>query len=121
MTLKRAKKRYAAACGRSDVKAQQAALCDIFDLIEAGDTDRACWQDITQTQQQKRALIETESRMMAELQLTMTVQQANVLLGATVHIVRQGAELIRDEEDRKQLLQYVSREAAQLMRHEGTD
>lgn len=120
-TLKRAQRRYTAARGRSDVKAQQSALYEIFDLIAAGDDNRACWQDITQTQQQKRALIETEAKMMSELSLTLTVAQANVLLGAVTHIVMQGAALVRDEDDRKQLLQYVSHEAAQLMRHEGTE
>lgn len=65
-----------------------AALSDIEALIVRGLADYSAWQDISQTLEQRRKLVESERKRLVEMQQMITTEQAMILLAAIVDTVR---------------------------------
>lgn len=63
-------------------------LTTIEGLIVRGLADYAAWQDISQTLEQRRRLVESERKRLVEMQQMITTEQAMVMLSAIVDTVR---------------------------------
>ncbi len=68
---------------------QAAASRQLDDLIEAGLTDTASWQEIAALIEQRRKCAESEVKRLAARDQFITAKEANVLMAAIIHIVTQ--------------------------------
>lgn len=64
------------------------ALATIEALILRGLADHAAWQDISQSLEQRRKLVESERKRLVEMQQMISTEQAMILLAAIVDTVR---------------------------------
>lgn len=63
-------------------------LTTIEGLIVRGLADYAAWQDISNTLEQRRKLVESERKRLVEMQQMITAEQAMVMLAAIIDTVR---------------------------------
>jgi len=90
----------------------QVKINRIGELILAGDADYSNWREIQALLEQRRKLSETERDRRVEMQQTMTVEQATMLVSRLVDIIR------RNVSDRKELFA-ISQEIKTLMEYDS--
>lgn len=74
---------------RTDDKIGQAiALNTILGLITTGHQDYAAWQDVRSLLEQRRRTVESERKRLVEMQQTITVEKAMLLLGAVAGVIK---------------------------------
>jgi hypothetical protein len=64
------------------------ALYALLDKIDAGAADYAAWQDVRALLDQRRRTVESERKRLVEMQQTLTVERAMLLVGAVAGIVK---------------------------------
>lgn len=64
------------------------ALNTMLDLIGAGRADYAAWADVRTLLEQRRRLVESERRRLTEMQQTLSVEKAMLLIGAIAGIIK---------------------------------
>lgn len=70
-----------------DLAAAKAALDDLDAIISRGMGDFAAWREIGELLDRRERLVRSERRRLVELQQTMTVEQAMLLMGALAALV----------------------------------
>lgn len=70
-----------------DLTAAKAALDDLDAIISRGMGDYAAWREIGELLDRRERLVRSERRRLVELQQTMTVEQAMLLMGALAALV----------------------------------
>lgn len=73
---------------RGDAPGMAEHLGTIESLIIRGLADYAAWQDISQTLEQRRKLVESERKRLVEMQQMITTEQAMIMLAAITDTVR---------------------------------
>jgi len=117
--LRTLEKRYKAAERRNDAKAKEAALNDLWVLVGDVIDDRSAWSDIQSAMMIKKQLIEAENKALVDQQQMVTAQQLNVMMGAVSHVIMQATAHITDPDERRTVVQAISRDIAALMGHDG--
>lgn len=64
------------------------ALTLLLRLIEEGAADYAAWDDVRSLLDQRRRLVESERKRLVDMQQTLTVEKAMLLVGAIAGIIR---------------------------------
>jgi hypothetical protein len=77
-----------AARHRKDTRGIADALTALQATIQRGATDAAAWDEVISLVEQRRKLVESERRRLVELQQTITVERALVLVGAIAGIIK---------------------------------
>lgn len=77
-----------AASARQDAEALQAALAVLGRALDAGSNDYAVWNEILETSEHRRRLVESEHKRLVAMQQMISTEQAMVLLARVVDTVR---------------------------------
>jgi hypothetical protein len=86
--LKAALKEYDGARGKDIEQKRSDALANIRWLINEGYQEWQAWRDIRALLQERKSLVESERDRLKQMQLMITTERANVLLGAIAGIIR---------------------------------
>lgn len=82
-------KEMQAAHARRDLGALSEALSTIGALIQTGASDYAAWADVRSLIDQRRKLVQTETRRRTDMQQMVTAEQAMVLVSRITGIIRE--------------------------------
>jgi hypothetical protein len=93
-----------------DALAQAEALNEIGSLIRAGAADYQAWDEIGRLLEQRRRLVESERKRLVEMQQVLSLEQALVLMGVVLDIIR------RNVSDRS-ILAAISADITRLVAH----
>lgn len=88
-----------------------AAMSRLREIIQCGVDDAECWNEIRSILSDHGDIARKEVKMLAEKQMTVSVQESNVMLGMVAHAI---ITIVKDVEERKAL----SRMLAGMARHE---
>lgn len=69
-------------------KDREHCLTSLLGLVDQGAADYAAWEDVRSLLDQRRRLVESEHKRLAEMQQTLTVEKAMLLIGAVAGIIR---------------------------------
>jgi hypothetical protein len=92
---------------RRDAEDADEKLNDLLDAIRGGTDDAMAWAEVQGTVEQRRKLVESERKRLVELQQTITVEQA-LLLIANI------SDIIRRHVDNPRILAGISADLARL-------
>lgn len=106
---------YRTANGKDAENTRRRSLNTILDLIDAGYNEREAWQELREITQEMRLLRESEQKSLVNKSQTISNAEAMVMLGHVTFAVRDAASLITDPEQRKAVLDSVSRTIANLV------
>lgn len=87
--LQQARYSYLDAVRAGNFESQKAALSLVLDLIRRGHNDYRAWADVRASIEQRKRLVESERKHLAQIEQMLTQQQAIALLTAMVDAVRQ--------------------------------
>ena len=105
-----------------DTAGMQTAMQQIGALIQEGAAEQLKWRDIVKLFHDKRALVESERRRQVELRQMVAIDEIMLFLRAVLHTVRQGVlDNVRDPQDARNALIYISRETTKLLNKRGAD
>ncbi len=88
------------------------ALNLILELIGQGHADYRAWGEVAQVLEQRRRLVESERKRLIELQQTITVEKAMLLIGAIGGIIKAHVQ-------EREVLAKISAEITALVQSEG--
>lgn len=88
LELREQKVALIAARRANNTNAVNAALNELFTLIDTGAPDIESWQEIQQLLEQRRKLVETERRRLVDMQQMITAEQATLLFTALLASVK---------------------------------
>lgn len=71
-----------------DSQLTASGLRQIQEAVNAGQSDYNTWQELHATIDQRRKLVESERKLMVELQQMMTIEDANLLIDTVVQSIR---------------------------------
>lgn len=86
--LQRVYREYRVAERKADLPEMIARLREWGDIIQAGINDYAAWNEIQNTLEQRRKLVESERKRLIEMQMVITSERAMLLISALVGIVQ---------------------------------
>jgi hypothetical protein len=86
--LQRVYKEYRAAERKAELPAMIASLREWGDIVQSGVNDYAAWNEIQNTLEQRRKLVESERKRLIEMQQVITSERAMLLISALVGIVQ---------------------------------
>jgi hypothetical protein len=86
--LQQARTELLAARRAQNNEGQAAAINDMLDVIGRGHADYAAWREIGSTLEQRRRLVESERKRLIEMQQSLTVERAMLLIGAIGQIIK---------------------------------
>jgi len=71
-----------------DAEGQAHAINTMLELIGRGHADYAAWHEVLSAIEQRKRIVESERRRLIEMQQTMTVEKAMLLVGAIAGIIK---------------------------------
>lgn len=71
-----------------DAEGQAGAINDMLELIGRGHADYAAWRELGGVLEQRRRLVESESKRLVQMQQTITAEKAMLLIGAIGQIIK---------------------------------
>lgn len=86
--LRRVYKEFREAEGKADLAAMRASLFEWGRIIQEGINDYAAWNEVQNTLEQRRKLVESERKRLVEMQQMITSERAMLLISALVGIVQ---------------------------------
>lgn len=113
--LHNARQRYYKATGKDAEKTRSEALADVWFLIVEGYNERQSWREMREIIQEMRTVRESEQKSLVNKQQSISTAEAMVMLGHVTFAVKEAASLITDPEQRKAVLDKVSRTIANLV------
>lgn len=114
-SLYEAKQTYFKARGKDTENTRARALQDIWYLIIEGYNERQSWREMRKIIQELRTVRESEQRSLINKQQNLSTAEAMVMLGHVSFAMKDAASLITDPEQRKAVLDKVSRTLASLV------
>ncbi len=108
--LKKALESFKVARSFGDTEAMREGLAQIEGFIDQGAADHAAWDEVYDAIEQRRKLTETEHKHLVAAQQLISVERANILLGALLESIRREVTTHAEPTAARAILVAVSQE-----------